>query len=118
MNRRCVYIIIYIHVIYSKHGYQSGPKQEDFLCLSLTMCTLIVVHCRGFESHPRRLIFLRKVTALGVLCWLSCLYDLACFFLPSASPLTCIYIYIYIYTCMGHQLGFLPPLSDSDPECV
>ena len=57
----------------------------------------INVHVR-FESHRRQLIFLRKVDCLGVLCCFAllpcCLFDLACFFLPSFSSLikTCIYI--------------------------
>ena len=47
------------------------------------------VECRGFESHPRQLILLRKSDCLGcavLLCLvLPCLYmfDLACFILPS-----------------------------------
>ena len=36
--------------------------------------------CRGFESHLRQLIFLRKVTALGVLC---CFALFVSFFLHS-----------------------------------
>ena len=52
------------------------------------------VECRGFESHPRQLIFLRKSDCLGcaVLLCLVCLFDLGCFFLPSFSSLikTCI----------------------------
>ena len=39
-----------------------------------------------FESHLRQLIF-SKVTALGVLLCLVCLFDLACFFLSSFSSL-------------------------------
>ena len=47
------------------------------------------VECRGFESHPRQLIFLRKSDCLGcaVLLYLVCLFDLACFFLSSFSYL-------------------------------
>ena len=48
------------------------------------------MHVRGFESHLRQLIFLGKVTALGVLCCFAlfvCLFDLACFFLSSFSSL-------------------------------
>ena len=43
------------------------------------------VECRGFESHLRQLIFLRKSDRLGcaVLLCLVCLFDLACFFLSS-----------------------------------
>ena len=48
------------------------------------VCTWSVV-CRGFESHPRQLIFSRKSDCLGcaVLLCLVCLFDLACFFLSS-----------------------------------
>ena len=47
------------------------------------------MECRGFESHPRQLIFLRKSDYLGcaVLLCLICLFDLACFFLSSFSSL-------------------------------
>ena len=52
------------------------------------------MECRGFESHPRQLIFLRKSDCLGcaVLIYLVCLFDLACFFLPYFTSL--------IKTCM------------------
>ena len=33
-----------------------------------------VVECRGFESHPMQLIFLGKVTTLGVLCCFALLF--------------------------------------------
>ena len=44
------------------------------------------VECRGFESHPRQLIFLRKSDCLGcaVLLCLVCLFG---FFLSSFSSL-------------------------------
>ena len=54
------------------------------------------MECRGFESHPRQLIFLRKSDCLGcaVLLCLVCLFDLACFFLSSFSSLIiCILLY-------------------------
>ena len=41
------------------------------------------VECRGFESHPRQLIFLRKNDCLGcavLLCFVVCLTLLASFF--------------------------------------
>ena len=44
------------------------------------------VECRGFESHPRQLIFLRKSDCLGCAvlhCLVFCLTLLASFFLPS-----------------------------------
>ena len=46
----------------------------------------IHVHVRGFESHLRQLIFLRKSDCLGcgvLLCLVVCLTLLASFFLPS-----------------------------------
>ena len=35
-----------------------------------SLCSTLYMYivCRWFESHPRQLIFLWKVTALGVLC--------------------------------------------------
>ena len=49
------------------------------------------VECRGFESHPRQLIFLRKSDCLGcavLLCLVVvCLILLASFFLPSLISL-------------------------------
>ena len=47
----------------------------------------------GFESHLRQLIFLRKSDCLGcaVLLCLVCLFDLACFFLPSHLSLKHVY---------------------------
>ena len=52
------------------------------------------VECRGFESQ---LIFLRKVTALCVLC---CFGLFVCFFLPSfiktcMNALAVVYVYIF-----------------------
>ena len=57
------------------------------------------MECRGFESHPRQLIFLRKgkVTALGVLCCFAlfvCLTLLASFFHFSFKNM---YMYMYMY---------------------
>ena len=57
------------------------------LCLSagIYMYTWSV-ECRGFESHPRQLIFLRKSDCLGCAVWLClvvCLILLASCFLPS-----------------------------------
>ena len=56
----------------------------------VVLCLNLVIHkCRGFESHLRQLIFSRKSGCLGcaVLLCLVCLFDLACFFLPSFSSL-------------------------------
>ena len=59
------------------------------------------VECRGFESHLRQLIFSRKSDCLGcaVLLCLVCLFDLACFFLPSFSSL----IKKHVHVCSGFQ---------------
>ena len=59
----------------------------------------------GFESHPRQLIFSRKSDCLGcaVLFCLVCLFDLALrlsFFLLISHLKTCIYMYMYMYTCI------------------
>ena len=50
---------------------------------------------RGFESHPRQLIFLRKSDCLGcaMLLCLVCLTLLAYFFLPSHLSLKRVYMY-------------------------
>ena len=69
------------------------------------------MECRGFESHPRQLIILRKSDCLGcaVLLCLVCLFDLACFFLSSFSSLIkntyimcmCMHaLVLYVCTCM------------------
>ena len=54
---------------------------------------------------PRQLIFLGKVTALGVLCCFAlfvCLTLLASFFLPSHLSFKSMYIYIYIHVYVLH----------------
>ena len=65
------------------------------------------IECRGFESHPRQLIFSRKSDCLGcaVLLCLVCLFDLACFFLSSdiSHLKTCIYNVCSVYSCMLHR---------------
>ena len=53
------------------------------------------IECRGFESHPRQLIFSRKSDCLGcaVLLCLVCLFDpAASFFLPSHLSFKNMYI--------------------------
>ena len=65
------------------------------------------VECRGFESHPRQLIFLRDNDCLGcavLLCYVVCLILLASFFLPSASPIK-IYEHVHVYGHTPHQIG-------------
>ena len=57
------------------------------LYICIYMCSVLFsVECRGFESHTRQLIFLRKSDCLGcvVLLCLVCLTLLASFFLPSS----------------------------------
>ena len=56
------------------------------------------VECRGFESHPRQLIFLRKSDCLGctvLLCFV-CLTLLASFFLPSHLSLNYVHVHVHI----------------------
>ena len=57
------------------------------LCVYMYMYSTCEYH--GFESHPRQLIFPRKIDCLGcaLLLCLVCLFDLACFFLPFFSSL-------------------------------
>ena len=56
------------------------------------------IECRGFESHPRQLIFSRKSDCLGcaaLLC-LVCLFDLALsFFLLISHLKTCTVLHVY-----------------------
>ena len=67
---------------------------------------VLCLECHGFEFHPRQLIFLRKSDCLGcavLLCLVVCLFDLACFFLPSFSSLiktymnVCIHVYMHVH---------------------
>ena len=69
--------IVAIHV----HVHYPGLLLHTELMVSL----FISVECRGFESHPRQLIFLRKSDCLG--CAVPCFFDFACFFLSSFSSL-------------------------------
>ena len=64
------------------------------------MC--VHVECRGFESHPRQLIFLKESDCLGcavLLCLVVCMTLLASFFLPSRLIKTCIYVSVCTYVC-------------------
>ena len=62
------------------------------------------VECRGFESHPRQLIFFRKSDCCVALpC---CLFDLACFFLPSFSHLSLKHVHVVLlYLHQVHEPG-------------
>ena len=58
--------------------------------------------CRGFESHPRQLIFSRKSDCLGCAVFV-CLTLLASFFLPSHLSFKNMYILcisLLNYSCM------------------
>ena len=56
------------------------------------------IECRGFESHPRQLIFSRKSDYLGcaVLLCLVCLTLLASFFLPSHLSFKNMYAFTHV----------------------
>ena len=60
--------------------------------------------CRGFESHPRQLIFLRKSDCLGcavLLCLVVCLTLLASSFLLISKYNMYMYMYVlHVCTCM------------------
>ena len=74
------------------------------------MLSVWSVVCRGFESHPRQLIFLRKSDCLGcavLLCFVCCLTLLDSFFLPSFSSL--------IKTCTRTLTGKLTFISVMRP---
>ena len=60
--------------------------------------SVLSIECRGFESHLRQLIFLWKsdlpwVCRVALPC---CLFDLACYFLPSFSSLIKTIMYVDI----------------------
>ena len=68
-------------------GLKSAVR--TFTCIvtcTITFITTLSAECRGFKSHPRQLIFLRKTDCLRravLLCFVVCLTLLASFFLPS-----------------------------------
>ena len=78
--------------------------------------------CRGFESHPRQLIFSRKSDCLGcaVLLCLVCLFDLACFFLSSFSSLIQKHVHVYTCTCNCQCVTCSPlaPLSVTEVDLL
>ena len=81
------------------------------------LCLEKRIECRGFESHPRQLIFLRKSDCLrcAVLLCLAlfvCLTLLASFF--HLSLITC--IYIHLQDNATHK-EFLPAVSVLDVTC-
>ena len=69
-----------------------GPSQLSCLGSSVVENS---VECRGFESYPRQLIFLRKECLLCCFALFVCLTLLASFFLPSHFSLK----HMYMYTC-------------------
>ena len=77
-----------------EHVHALGSSAGRVLCLE----------CRGFESHPRQLIFLRKSDCLRcavLLCLVVCLTLLASFFLPSYLSLKHVHVirdFVYKYT--------------------
>ena len=63
-------------------------QPAELLRYKLVECSFKTVECRGFESHPRQLIFLWKSDCLGcavLLCLVVCLTLLASFLFPSSS---------------------------------
>ena len=89
-----------------------GPSQLSCVGSSVVECSVWSIECRGFESYPRQLIFLRKSAVL--LC-LVCLFDLACFFL--SSLIKNMYMYNVMYTCSTTQFfqkAVLQCASESD----
>ena len=82
------------------------------LCLYILggVCTCT---CRGFESHPRQLIFLWKSDCIGcavLLCLVVCMTLLASFFLPSASLIN-----MSVYCLYTAQLVPAPPVPTKTP---
>ena len=62
-----------------------------YVCIHVHALSRVYIECRGFEFHPRQLIFLRKSDCLGcvVLLCLVCLFDLICFFHLSLNMHIC-----------------------------
>ena len=94
-------------------NHYSVSIQEEGTVEEITVSTNhLYIHVHGFESHLRQLIFSRKSDCLGcaVLLCLVCLFDLACFFLPSHLSFKNMYkMYMSfknMYMCM-HVLGNL-----------
>ena len=78
----CVHLTMYIHM----HVHVKCSSCISCLGSSVVERSVYSVECRGFKSHPRQLIFLRKSDCLGcavLLCLIVCLTLLASFFLPS-----------------------------------
>ena len=78
----------------------SGERERGGGRAKVTTCTC--VECRGFESHPRQLIFLRKSDCLGcavLLCLVVCLTLLASSFLLSSLINTCTLYYTHLSKC-------------------
>ena len=76
------------------------------VCLQCT-CLCLECRCRGFESHLRQLIFLRKSDCLRC----AVLLCLVCFFLPSFSHLSLIHVHAYSLPCTTNpskKLNLLP----------
>ena len=73
-------------------------------CAQLVEHSRQSVEHRWFESHQGQFIFisLRKVTALGVLCFIVvCTTLLASFFLPSSSLIN-IHVHVHVYIMCIH----------------
>ena len=91
-----------MYCMYVYHSYLSHMVAQ------LVERSVYSVECRGFESHLKQLIFLRKSDCLGcavLLCLVICLTLLASFFLPSHLSLKhvsqyCVYMYVHVCVCV------------------
>ena len=81
--------------------------QCSIMCMYMYQYMLVersveITECRGFESHPRQLIFLGKNGHLGcvvLLCFVVCMTLLASFFLPSASLINMYMYVVHVHVC-------------------
>ena len=79
--------LIHVHpVLWSTHTHTSHRHIHHTSHRHIHHTSHITHTCTCTCMHPRQLIFLRKSDCLGyaVLLCLVCLFDLACFFLPSS----------------------------------
>ena len=89
-----------------------GFIRPIFSHVSKSICTMHIVECCGFESHPRQLIFLWNCDCLGcavLLCFVVYVTLLASFFLPSF----CISL-----ICTFTSFSSLPHLSQPPPQML
>ena len=103
-----MYMYMYMHVYTAVCVYRRMTCTCIYYYYSYHLYFVIIATCTLY-MYMRQLIFLGKVTALGVLHCFALLFDVACFFLLSFSFLikTC----INAYTCTCFNVHVLQPPS-------